>query len=66
MAGTRPEPADVQVALRLPRSMVDRIDTMAALLANSPKVTVLGRATRSSVVKLAIERGLESLEKEHR
>ena len=65
MAGTQ-ETADMQIALRLPASFIERADALVARLASSKKVMVVGRLTRSAVLKLAIEQGLEALEQQHR
>jgi hypothetical protein len=50
------------ITLRLPRSFVDRADTLIAQLAEDEEALLLGRVSRSIVLRLAVLRGLEALE----
>ena len=64
MAQTKaPEP--IQIALRVTSDIVDRADALVATALKNPKLAV-GRVTRSSLLKLALVRGLEVLEEELR
>ena len=64
MAQTKaPEP--IQIALRVTSEIVDRADALVAKALKNPKLAV-GRVTRSSLLKLALVRGLEVLEEELR
>ena len=62
------EPADplVPYPLRLPRSMVERIRALAASLSTDPELRMLarGRVTSGAVCRLALSRGLDSLERD--
>ena len=50
------------ITLRLPQSLVDRADTLINQLAEDEEALLLGRVSRSIVLRLAILRGLETLE----
>ena len=50
------------ITLRLPRSLVDRADALIDQLAEDEEALLLGRVSRSIVLRLAVLRGLESLE----
>lgn len=52
--------------LRLPRSLVRRINAMAQRLAEDPELRIIarGRVTSGAVARLALSRGLDSLELE--
>jgi hypothetical protein len=50
------------ITLRLPQSLVDRADTLIDQLAEDEEALLLGRVSRSIVLRLAILRGLETLE----
>jgi len=54
-----------QIALRVSPDVVGRADTLVGRINKNPKMAV-GRVTRSSVLKLALLRGLDVLEGEHR
>ena len=51
-------------SLRLPRSLLDRADALIALLKKRPEFAVQ-RITRSTVLRLALMRGLDALEADH-
>jgi hypothetical protein len=53
------------VTLRLPQSMIDRADALLDRLARDEEAVLLGRVSRSIVLRLAVLRGLEQLEAEH-
>lgn len=51
--------------VRLPKDLCDRIDSLQPLLAEKPDIRLAGSGvTRSTVVRLALQRGLEALETE--
>ncbi len=50
------------ITLRLPTSLVNRADALLSQLTESEETVVLGRASRSIVLRLAVLRGLEQLE----
>lgn len=50
------------ITLRLPKSFVDRADGLIAQLAEDEEALLLGRVSRSIVLRLAVLRGLEALE----
>ena len=52
----------VITTLRLPRSLVDRADALIDRLAEDEEALLLGRVSRSIVLRLAVLRGLENLE----
>jgi len=54
--------ATVLVTLRLPQSLVDRADALTDALARDEEALLLGRVSRSIVLRLALLRGLEVLE----
>ncbi len=58
------EKFEIPIQLRLPQSIVGRADALLALLLEDPALTAMGRVTRTSVLRLAILRGLEVLENE--
>ena len=50
------------VTLRIPQSFVDRSEALIDALARDEEAVMLGRVSRSIVMRLAILRGLEVLE----
>lgn len=50
------------VTLRLPKSLVDRADNLIPKLRDDDQMMVVGRVSRSIVLRLAVLRGLEVLE----
>ena len=56
---------DAQVTLRLPVALVARLDALVEAMKTAPRLSSVGRITRSAVARLAIEAGLEQLEAEH-
>lgn len=48
--------------LRLPKSLVERADALIDVLAEDEEALLLGRVSRSIVLRLAVLRGLEQLE----
>lgn len=52
--------------VRLPREVLKRLDAMAALLDADPAVGAMGPVSRSAVLRLALVRGLDALEAEHK
>ena len=54
-----------QVGLRLPPDAIRRVDALMTKLAKDRTVSALGQVSRSTVVRLAVMRGLDVLEKEY-
>jgi hypothetical protein len=50
------------ITLRLPQSFVDRADSLIEQLAQDEEALLLGRVSRSIVLRLAVLRGLDILE----
>lgn len=50
--------------LRLPQSLIDRADALIDRLAENEEALLLGRVSRSIVLRLAVLRGLEQLEQQ--
>jgi hypothetical protein len=50
------------ITLRLPTSLVERADALLEQLTDSEESVLLGRASRSIVLRLAVLRGIENLE----
>lgn len=55
--------AEAQVAIRLPEALVERADALIAGVAGLPEYQ-LWRISRSAVLRIAIQKGLEVLERE--
>jgi hypothetical protein len=55
-----------QVALRIPTEALKRADALIPKVARDSTVAALGEITRSTILKLAVMRGLDALEKEHK
>lgn len=53
------------VTLRLPQTLLDRADRLIERLARDEEAVLLGRVSRSIVLRLALLRGLEQLESQH-
>ena len=56
-------PNETQVAVRLPESLLERADSLIPGLAELPDYQ-LWRLSRSAVLRLAIQKGLDVLERE--
>jgi predicted transcriptional regulator len=56
---------DAQVTVRLPAGVVARLDALTDAMKTAPRLSAVGRITRSAVARLALEAGLESLEAEY-
>lgn len=56
-------PSDRQITFRLPSELLDRADAMVEVLAAEPEFQAY-RMSRGVVLRLALHRGLESLEAE--
>jgi hypothetical protein len=52
------------ITLRLPTSLVARADALLDSLAESEETVLLGRPSRSIVLRLAVLRGIEQLEQQ--
>jgi hypothetical protein len=52
------------VTLRLPKSLLQRADALIPALRSNSDIFVVGRLSRSVVLRLAVLRGLEAMEQE--
>jgi hypothetical protein len=58
--------SDAQAVVRLPNALLKRADALRAKVAkDADSVAFGGRISRSTVLRLAIVRGLEALEKDY-
>ncbi len=53
-------------SLRLPPELLSRADVLLPLIAQDAELRTFGRVSRSSVLRLAVLRGLEALETQYR
>jgi hypothetical protein len=58
-------PAKTPTQLRLTHDLLERADALIAVMAADPEVRALGMPTRTAVLRLAIARGLQDLERQH-
>lgn len=57
--------SDAQLVLRVPSNFLRRADALRPKLAQNPGLLMVGRVTRSAVMRLALARGLAELEREY-
>ena len=57
---------DKQVVIRMPADLADRLSALVDSVAQDPTVAAGGRVSRSTVARLALSRGLASLERSAR
>lgn len=55
-----------QVSIRLPKDVLKRAESLTRRVSKDSSVAALGKVTRSTVLKLAVMRGLEVLEAEYK
>lgn len=60
------EPAQIQVSTWVMKDDLRRAEALVPKLAKHPLIAAVGNVTRSTVLRLAITRGLDVLEKEHK
>jgi len=58
--------ASVQLVLRVQASIAKRADELRPRVARDPNLSAVGRISRSTVLKLALLRGLDVLEQEYK
>jgi len=58
--------ADVRLSLRVPRDLGRRVEALRPKIAKDRAVATLGKVTQSTVLKLALLRGLDVLESEYK
>lgn len=63
---TTPEVGKVQTSVWLSGEDLRRADALVRKVAKNPVIASTGRVNRSAVLRLALTRGLEVLEKEYR
>lgn len=59
-------PVYAPLTVRVPESLVDRIDALVPLLGDAPELATAANVTRSDALRLCVLRGLEALEAEHK
>ena len=57
---------DVQTSMRLPAELLQRADDLIESLQHDPALSMMGKMTRSKVLRLALSEGLKSLEAQYR
>lgn len=57
--------ADKHVPVRIPEALLERAEALRPALASVPELAAMGTVSRAAVIRLAIVRGLASLEAEH-
>jgi hypothetical protein len=57
-------PNDTQTGLRLPVDLLKRVDEVTDALNRDPETALRGGMSRSDVMRLALVRGLEAIEKQ--
>ena len=58
-------PVNTSTQLRLTHDLLERADALIAVMAADPEVRALGMPTRTAVLRLAIARGLQGLERRY-
>ncbi|MCB9797280.1 MAG: hypothetical protein H6741_31715 [Alphaproteobacteria bacterium] len=58
-------PPQTQIAIRLPAELIERADALIPTLEGDRELRTWGRVSRAAVIRLAVLRGLEALEREH-
>jgi hypothetical protein len=58
-------PVQTPTQLRLTQDLLERADALIAVMAADPEVRALGLPTRTAVLRLAIARGLQDLERQY-
>jgi hypothetical protein len=56
----------MQISIRVPPEALRRAEALRSKIARNRTVLALGKVTRSTVLKLAMMRGLDVLESEHK
>ena len=56
----------VPVTVRIPAELARRLDRLKPRVGKDPTLTTFGRVSRSSIVKLALLRGVDVLEAEYK
>jgi hypothetical protein len=51
--------------IRLPQDMIDRIEALIPKLERDPRIAAKGRVTFALTLRIALQRGLEDLEREY-
>jgi hypothetical protein len=65
-AGVQAQRRGVPVSVRVPPDLAKRLDRLVRRIAKDPSVGALGIINKSSVVKLALLKGVEALETQYR
>jgi hypothetical protein len=56
---------DVQTSMRLPSTLLDQADALIESLQLDPSLSMMGKMTRSKVLRLALSEGLRALEHQY-
>lgn len=56
---------DVQITLRVPADLLDRADALVPAMEGDDEINTLTRVARSTVLRLALLRGLQNLERKY-
>jgi hypothetical protein len=59
----RKKALDVQTSIRFPEGLLERADRLVEALQDDPEWAARGELTRSDILRIALTRGIESLEK---
>ena len=54
------------LSIRVPADLIKRATRLTPKIGRDPAVATVGRVTRSTVIKLALMRGLDALEAEYK
>ncbi len=54
---------DVQTSVRFPEGLLERADRLVEALQDDPEWAARGELTRSDILRIALARGIESLER---
>jgi len=61
---SRPKVHEAQFSIRMPADFVERADRLAEVIARAPESAAFG-ISRATVLRMALARGLDALEREH-
>lgn len=56
---------DQPISMRLPTEVLERLDALLQYAEKDPEITIFQKPTRSSMLRLAVLRGVEVLEKQY-
>lgn len=59
----RKKALDIQTSVRFPEGLLERADRLVEALQDDPEWAARGELTRSDILRIALARGIESLER---